>query len=207
MLFRSFREFYQVAQINSICVLPLYHVSGLMQLIRSLLTDGQIVISNLTNIASLNLSIDLGNYFISLVPTQLHKLLALDPGWLQQFHTILLGGAPPSIELLAQARRAQLPLALTYGMTETAAQITSLKPAEFLAGNQSCGRVLPHVEIELRATAADGIGMICIKSKSMMLGYFPAINPVTYFEPDDLGKIDRQGYLTILGRQDRKSVV
>ncbi len=202
----GFREFYQVVQINSLCVLPLYHVSGLMQLIRSLLTDGKIVTRNLTDIASLTLPIDLDNYFISLVPTQLHKLLASDPSWLQQFQTILLGGAPPPNELLAQARRAQLPLALTYGMTETASQITSLKPAEFLAGNRSCGKVLPHVEIELRATSPDGIGAICIKSTSLMLGYFPAINPATYFEPDDLGKMDPQGYLTILGRHSDKII-
>lgn len=202
----GFQKFYQVAEINSICVLPLYHVSGLMQLMRSLLTDGHLAITHFTYLTSLPGSIELDQYFISLVPTQLQKLLTSDADLLKQFHTILLGGAPPTLELLTQARLAQLPLALTYGMTETASQITSLKPAEFLAGNQSCGRVLPHAEICLRATATDGIGTISIKSTSLMLGYFPATNPVTSFEPDDLGKIDSQGYLTILGRDSDKII-
>ena len=99
----GFKEFYRVKQVNSVCVLPLYHVSGLMQLIRSLLTDGKLLIIDFQQL-QLNRQIDLVNYFISLVPTQLHRLLNLDPNWLGGFQTILLGGAPPSPELLTQAR-------------------------------------------------------------------------------------------------------
>jgi o-succinylbenzoate---CoA ligase len=205
----GFQEFYEVEQINSVCVLPLYHVSGLMQLLRSLLTDGQLIMLDFHQLCTAqphSRKIQLENYFISLVPTQLHKLLDLAPQWLTQFQTILLGGAPPSIELLDRARLAQLPLALTYGMTETAAQITSLKPAEFLAGNHSCGSVLPHAHIRLTEIAPDGGGSIKINAKSLMLGYFPDLNSPTYFEPDDLGIIDDRGYLTILGRNSGKII-
>jgi o-succinylbenzoate---CoA ligase len=206
----GFQEFYAIEQINSVCVLPLYHVSGLMQLCRSLLTDGKLIILDFQQLcqdrASLDPQIKLANYFISLVPTQLQKLLDLDPQWLAQFQTILLGGAPPSVELLTQARLAHLPIALTYGMTETASQITSLKPSEFLAGNNSCGRVLPHAAIQLSATCDDGSGLLQIRSKSLMLGYFPDLNLVNYFEPDDVGIIDDRGYLTILGRNSGKII-
>jgi o-succinylbenzoate---CoA ligase len=195
----GFRSFYQVKKINSVCVLPLYHVSGLMQLIRSLLTDGKLFITDFPQICTDRIALD--NYFISLVPTQLHKLLDLDPQWLAGFHTILLGGAPPSIDLLERARLARLPLALTYGMTETGSQITSLKPAEFLAGKYSCGRVLPHAKIQIGST-----GAIEIAAKSLMLGYFPDLNSSSYFTPDDLGKIDELGYLTISGRSSGKIV-
>jgi o-succinylbenzoate---CoA ligase len=205
----GFQDFYQIEKINSVCVLPLYHVSGLMQLIRSLLTDGQLFTTDFHQLCTTRSSLDrigLANYFISLVPTQLHKLLDLDPHWLAGFHTILLGGAPPSIELLERARLARLPLALTYGMTETASQITSLKPAEFLAGNHSCGRVLPHAKIQIGSAAANKIGAIEIEAKSLMLGYFPDLNSCLSFEPDDLGTIDELGYLTIIGRSSGKIV-
>jgi o-succinylbenzoate---CoA ligase len=206
----GFQEFYQVEKINSVCVLPLYHVSGLMQLIRSLLTDGKLFITDFhqlcTTRSSLIDPIGLAHYFISLVPTQLHKLLDLDPHWLAGFHTILLGGAPPQIELLERARLARLPLALTYGMTETASQITSLKPAEFLAGNHSCGRVLPHAKIQIGAAAANQVGSIQIEAKSLMLGYFPDLHSCPDFEPDDLGTIDELGYLMIIGRSSGKIV-
>ncbi len=202
----GFQEFYTVAKINTVCTLPLYHVSGLMQLVRSILTDGKLLVTNFhqlyTDPNSITSQIELEDYFISLVPTQLAKLLDLDSKWLAKFQTILLGGAPPSIELLARARTAELPLALTYGMTETASQITSLKPAEFLAGNNSCGRVLPHASIKLRSPDCE----IQIESKSLMLGYFPTLNTSTYFEPDDLGSFDSDDYLTILGRNSGKII-
>ncbi len=214
----GFQEFYEVDKINSVCILPLYHVSGLMQLFRSLLTDGKLFIINFHQLCNapnefIN-QIDLERYFISLVPTQLSKLLDLDLPWLAQFQTILLGGAPPSIELLTRARIAGVPVALTYGMTETASQVTSLKPAEFLAGNNSCGRVLPHAEIQLISSTENStkqrlrqrVDLIQIKSKSLMLGYFPNLAPANYFEPDDLGSFDLDGYLTILGRNSDKII-
>lgn len=206
----GFQEFYELDKINSICTLPLYHVSGLMQLMRSLLTDGKLFIINFHQLIDRQFKffnqIEIDRYFISLVPTQLSKLLELDVDWLGRFHTILLGGAPPSIELLTKARFERMPLALTYGMTETASQITSLKPAEFLAGNNSCGRVLPHAQIQLISPDCDRIGSIRIAAKSLMLGYFPELQSPTYFEPDDLGSGDRDGYLTIVGRNSGKII-
>ena len=212
----GFQEFYAVGEINALCTLPLYHVSGLMQLWRSLLTGGKLFIIDFHQLYHAPTvfidRIDLECYFISLVPTQLSKLLDLDSKWLNQFQTILIGGAPPRIGLLNRARIAQLPLALTYGMTETASQVTSLKPAEFLAGNNSCGRVLPHAEIEL-ISLNNELKSLRIKAKSLMLGYFPNLDAATFFEPDDLGSFaggadphQRDGYLTILGRTSGKII-
>ncbi len=202
----GFQEFYGGGAISSVCTLPLYHVSGLMQLMRSLLTGGNLSIVDFHQLCEHPPSYIPANCFISLVPTQLEKILALHPLWLLQFKTILLGGAPPNLELLTLARSIQLPLALTYGMTETGSQIASLKPAEFLAGNNSCGRVLPHARIDLVSTGNDGIGSIAIKAKSLMFGYFPDLDKPDYFEPDDLGSIDEQGYLTIIGRSSDKII-
>ena len=205
----GFQEFYGVDKINCICVLPLYHVSGLMQLWRSLLTDGNLLIADYhqicTSIPLPILPIEIENYFISLVPTQLYKLLDLHPNWLAKFQMILLGGAPPNIELLTRSRIAKLPLALTYGMTETASQITSLNPTEFLAGNNSCGRILPHAQINISALT-DRSASIQIKAKSLMLGYFPNLRTTEYLDTDDLGSIDDRGYLTILGRNSGKII-
>ncbi len=206
----GFQEFYEVTNINCCCVLPLYHVSGLMQLMRSLLTGGRLFIVDYHHlydqIDRVDRQFEIDRYFISLVPTQLHKLLILNSSWLQKFNTILLGGAPPSGELLDRSRMARLPLALTYGMTETASQIASLKPHEFLTGNSSCGRILPHAEIRTILASDAEIGAIQIRAKSLMLGYFPDLNTVEYFEPDDLGSIDTRGYLKIGGRNSSKII-
>ncbi len=207
----GFQEFYEVDRINSVCTLPLYHVSGLIQLWRSLLTNGQLAIIDFHQFSDRaeisRQSIEVENYFISLVPTQLAKLLDLDLAtWLAKFKTILIGGAPPQIELLTRARIAGLPLALTYGMTETASQIASLKPHEFLAGNNSCGRILPHAAIKLTSIDRDRVGAIQISAKSLMLGYFPNLECPTDYAPDDLGTSDLNGYLTICGRSSDKII-
>lgn len=85
--------------------------------------------------------------FISLVPTQLHKLLEsadTDPRLgaeiheaLSSFTGILLGGAPASADLLAAASALGLNTVTTYGSAETA------------GGCVYSGSVLPGVRVEL----------------------------------------------------------
>ena len=85
--------------------------------------------------------------FISLVPTQLHKLLEsadADPRLGAEIHEalgsftgILLGGAPASADLLAAASALSLNTVTTYGSAETA------------GGCVYSGHVLPGVRVEL----------------------------------------------------------
>ncbi|MGB0564772.1 MAG: AMP-binding protein, partial [Spirulinaceae cyanobacterium] len=147
----GFQQFFGVGQVNSFCVLPLYHVSGLMQFWRSLLTGGRCTLGAYTDLKQGHWpSLPQPTGFLSLVPTQLQRLLDVGGvAWLRQFDTLLLGGAPAWPELLARARHERLRLAPTYGMTETAAQVVTLRPADFLAGNKSSGQVLPHAQVRI----------------------------------------------------------
>ncbi|GET43087.1 2-succinylbenzoate--CoA ligase [Microseira wollei] len=210
---RGFKQYFDVKQVNSFCVLPLYHVSGLMQFMRSFATGGRLVILPFK-------ALELGNktdikpaeYFISLVPTQLQRLLQQESKWLSEFATVLLGGAPAWTELLETARNYRIRLAPTYGMTETASQIVTLKPDDFLKGNNSCGQVLPHVTVTICSAKGEilaprNTGNIAIKSKSLFLGYYPEENQIkTTFQPDDLGYFDEKGYLHIIGRNSNKII-
>ena len=60
--------------------------------------------------------------------------------WLRGFGTILLGGAPAGAGLLARARAAQLPVAIAYGASETAAVFAAQRPAAFLRGERARSR-------------------------------------------------------------------
>ncbi|ASC73995.1 2-succinylbenzoate-CoA ligase [Halomicronema hongdechloris C2206] len=209
---RGLQQHLRVDGINAYCVLPLYHVSGLMQAVRTLLSGGQLALQPFKALEQEGpLKIDPAEFVLSLVPTQLQRLLRRSAAaWLQQFQAIFLGGAPAWPALLAQAQG--LPLALTYGMTETAAQIATLLPAEFRAGHRSSGRCLPHgqitiVDAEGRPLPPGSVGQIQIQAKSLALGYVPGPGlQASQFLPDDLGYVDAAGYLHVVGRGSTKII-
>jgi O-succinylbenzoic acid--CoA ligase len=176
---RGFYQYFDQKPVNSFCVLPVYHVSGLMQFLRSLTTGGQFASLPFKEVvAEKGREINPKDFFISLVPTQLQRLLRANAAnWLSQFHTVLLGGAPAYESLLTEARQQGIRLAPTYGMTETASQVVTLKPDAFLAGNNSCGQVLPHAHVTIRSTTGEflgtnQIGIVTIAAESLALGYY-----------------------------------
>jgi O-succinylbenzoic acid--CoA ligase len=157
-------------------------------------------------------NINSAEFFLSLVPTQLQRLLNYSHTWLSNFHTVLLGGAPAWLQLLETARFHRIRLAPTYGMTETASQIATLKPEAFLNGINNCGHILPHAEIKICNEQGEILnnnqtGIITIQSNSLALGYYPTFFTNTQnFSVDDLGFIDNNGYLNIIGRNSNKII-
>ncbi|HEY9837645.1 MAG TPA: hypothetical protein V6D27_12200, partial [Vampirovibrionales bacterium] len=89
-----------------------------------------------------------------------------------------------------------------------------LKSADFLAGNQSCGRLLPHAKITIKNSEGKAVkvgetGMITIEADSLAKGYYPEENGAfefNAFQSDDLGFIDKAGYLTVVGRHSDKII-
>ncbi|MGF1491543.1 MAG: 2-succinylbenzoate--CoA ligase [Microcoleaceae cyanobacterium] len=222
--------------INSFCTLPLYHVSGLMQFLRSYFTHGKLAIFPFKHVEMGQVpDWDFSDFFISLVPTQLQRLLAHEQTikWLKQFHTVFLGGAPAHSELLERVKDHRIQLAPTYGMTETAAQVATLKPQDFLTGNYVTGKnivgqVLPHARIILDSQSEGNsrkelsaysnrlkTGLITIKSDALMWGYYQPeskwgstefTEKLNVFKSDDLGYFDDVGNLSIIGRNSRKII-
>ncbi len=212
---KGFKQYFKVDQINSFCLLPLYHVSGLMQFLRSFTTQGELVIAPWKTLETNDFSqIKLSDFFISLVPTQLQRLLhnTKMTSMLSQFQTVLLGGGPAWPQLLKTAREYKIRLAPTYGMTETASQIATLKPDDFLRGYHNAGQILPHANIIICNENGEQLGehqrgIITIKSQSLALGYYPHLwENRDKFKTDDLGFIDSKGYLHILGRNSDKII-
>ena len=145
--------------------------------------------------------------FISLVPTQLHKLLEsadTDPYLGAEIHEalgsftgILLGGAPASADLLAAATALGLNTVTTYGSAETA------------GGCVYSGSILPGVRVELvpeegmpAVPDTDGkpaqVGRIWISGAHLASGYigdaartaehfFTAADGTRWYRTDDYG--------------------
>ncbi|BAY40099.1 O-succinylbenzoic acid--CoA ligase [Nostoc sp. NIES-2111] len=212
---QGFKEYFQLVQVNSFCVLPLYHVSGLMQFMRSFTTGGKLAVLPFKSLEQgQTYQIEPTDFFISLVPTQLQRLLenAELATWLSKFKTVLLGGAPAWSELLEKAKYYNIRLAPTYGMTETASQIATLKPDDFLNGKINSGQILPHAQVKIcvqegQTLPANQIGNITIQAQSLSLGYYPHISEKQdYLQVDDIGFLDEKGYLNIVGRNSDKII-
>ena len=136
--------------------LPAHYIAGAQVLARSILAGTAPVIAR-SVIEPVHFSPEVflqaveqmssARRFISLVPTQLHKLLEsadADPRLGAEIHEalgsftgILLGGAPTSADLLAAASALGLNTVTTYGSAETA------------GGCVYSGSVLPGVRVEL----------------------------------------------------------
>lgn len=198
---RGFCAHFQLAQVNAIGVLPMHHVSGLMAWLRCALTGGEYLPWEWKRLDALEFPPRAAGreWVISLVPTQLQRLLVSREAtaWLREFRTIFLGGGPAWTEILDAAARAALPVSLSYGMTETAAMVTALRPAEFLAGERSSGPTLPHARVTIGAE-----GSVVVGAESLFRGYYPESREAHELATEDLGRIDGHGHLHVLGRRD-----
>ncbi len=210
----GFQQHFHCQSVKSCCLLPLYHVSGLMQAMRVWQSQGQLAIATLADLMEHGpQGFDPQQFFISLVPTQLQRLLDQPSSslWLSQFRAILLGGAPAWSSLLDDAQNRQIPIALTYGMTETAAQVATLQPQRFLQGDRSCGPALPHCAIAIVDDQGQPLprnqpGRVVLRSSSQCLGYLPASPDWEAIagQPlltEDLGYLTSAGDLHLVGRR------
>lgn len=196
---RGYRDFFGVDKVRALSVLPLNHVSGFMAWMRCELTGGSMQDAPWREIEAGARPAVAPGTVISLVPTQLQRLLkdASAADWLRSFETVFLGGGPAWPSLLDAARTAGLRLSMTYGMTETAAMVAALPVEEFVAGSSGAMRPLPHATFTL-----DPDGSVCIGASSLFFGYTGGADHSGVLRTEDLGTIDAKGGIHIEGRRD-----
>ena len=139
------------------------------------------------------------------MPTQLQRLLDQPDAAerLRRFRAVFVGGGPAWPDLLDRAAEARLPLAPGYGMTETAAMVTALRPEEFLAGRRGCGSALSIIDD--RRSSGQGRaedGGIAIAAESLFRGYYPQWRQPGAWATEDQGWLDESGGLQVIGRRD-----
>ena len=176
-----------------LCCLPATHVAGLAVLVRSLVSGTEPVLAERADAATLAAGSGSGCAHVSLVPTQLQRLLqeANPPGPLAGFSSVLLGGAAAPAGLLAAARAVGVPVVTTYGMTETC------------GGCVYDGVPLDGVRVAVRGES----GRIWIGGPVLFSGYRgqrdgAAALRHNWFRTGDLGRLDSSGRLTVRGRAD-----
>ena len=166
-----------------LCPLPLHHVGGLNVLVRSAINRTTVVLHERFDAARVKATFEAGEVTLaSLVPTMLVRLRAAGLSSAPRLRAIALGGGPIPPGLLDWAAEAGIPVVPVYGMTESCSQVVAGSP----------GRPLPGVELEI---APDG--EILVRGAMVAPG---AIAPDGWLHTGDLGRLDEDGGLEILGR-------
>ncbi len=179
-----------------LCCLPAAYIPAIGVLVRSLVAGTDPVLADRADAETVAAS---GCAHVSLVPTQLRRLLGADIDMstpLAGFRSVLLGGAAAPAGLLDAARSSRVPVVTTYGMTETC------------GGCVYDGIPLDGVRVEIRddepGRAGDGGGRIWIGGPVLFSGYRDGQQGSEggWFKTGDLGGIDAGGRLVVRGRAD-----
>lgn len=92
-----------------------------------------------------------------------------------------------------------------YGLTESSPVLTVARPGNKLLRG-SVGKALPGVEVKIENPDESGVGEVVARGQNVMLGYYnndeatEAVLQDRWLRTGDLGKIDEDGNLYIVGR-------
>src|SRR5688500_11909394 len=216
---RNVAQTYQLtAKDVSLCVMPLFHVHGLVaSTLATLATGGTVVVpAKFSPLSFWRIVRDTGATWYSAVPT-IHQLLLAraEPGSrpagaekLRFIRSCSAALPPPVMAGLEEAFGA--PVLEAYGMTEAAHQMASnpLPPSARKPGSVGPGT---NVGISIRDANGNVLpagerGEVCISGPNVVTGYEnnPEANATAVFgegfRTGDQGMLDEQGYLSLTGR-------
>jgi O-succinylbenzoic acid--CoA ligase len=196
-----------------LATLPLFHIGGFSILYRSVIERTRVILHDRFDPEAVLNAIGNGATMISVVPQMMPRLLALPSGArrLRQARCILVGGAATPASLLARCQDLGVPIAPTYGLTESTAQLATLLPSEIHRKPGSVGRSLPLSHLRIVTPDGDAapgeIGEITFAGPTRFAGYLGESADSTmagdgWFSTGDLGYVDEDGYLYVVDRRD-----
>lgn len=183
--------------------LPLAHVGGLSVLTRCLLARRTVVVpapstGGAHDLEALLRSVERERVtLLSLVPTQLRRVVT--SGWRPSpsLRAVLVGGAALPAPLADAARARGLPVVATYGLTETCSQLATQRYETRFEG----GPLRALCGVELRVDD----GVLAARTPFCFSGYLgdarPACDAEGWLVTGDAATLDDHGALHLLGRR------
>jgi fatty-acyl-CoA synthase len=134
---------------------------------------------------------------------------------LSSLRTGIVAGAPVSDELITRIRDELCPqLCVAYSLTETASTLAMTRAVDPLEKQVfTVGRPLPDVDLRIldfdgSILPVESLGEIGVRGPGVMQGYYRqpgetshAFDEDGYFQTGDLGMVDEEGFLHIVGRR------
>ena len=202
---------------------PLTHVSG-RACLGTMAAGGTTVVLTHFDAGDALKAIERHRVTMMVLPTTMLTRLVAHPAAsttdTSSLRRVSVGASPVPIEVLKKAIATFGPVvAQNYGQTEAPMHISSMRPDEYVvdgtfvadARMASCGRATPVCEIRIVSVegaevAAGEVGEIVVRGNFVMDGYLDdeagtlATRIDGFHRTGDLGMLDAEGYLTIVGR-------
>ena len=199
----------------SLMCLPLFHVGGFQTLVSAQLSGGRLLFldGNFSAEKVLSMIQRERATFFGAVPTMIARVL--ESPQLDQYDTsslvsVAMGGSLVVPELAEKIARglpsARRSISSIYGQTESGGALTAAGGTELLDKPGCVGKPLPTSEIRIANPDGEGVGEVLAKAPTLMSGFLDdaqAANPIDaegWLHTGDLGRVDADGYLYIVGR-------
>uniref|UniRef100_A0A1A9W6S3 long-chain-fatty-acid--CoA ligase n=1 Tax=Glossina brevipalpis TaxID=37001 RepID=A0A1A9W6S3_9MUSC len=215
--------FIAVANGNTVSYLPLHHIAGqVFEVFYTLMTGSCVYFADRDAIKG-----TLTDAFISIKPTMMYGVprvfekirdrilyekkkgnqdtnsIKMNLG-LENMQFFIVGAAPSDLELKRFYLDIKIPLLDAFAMSETAAGGTFNADFNNL---KTVGKPLPGLEIQINAPDKRGQGEVCIRGRSVFMGYLKnesktreTIQADGWLRTGDLGYLDPSGCLELRGR-------
>jgi acyl-coenzyme A synthetase/AMP-(fatty) acid ligase len=194
-----------------VCAIPLGHAYGFGHVLMSLVLQGTRPVLLEQPLPAFLVEVLSGPGPLVLPGTPYLFNLLLQAAGKKRFKGLRLcmsAGAPLPADLSRAFKvRLGLPIRTFYGASECGG-ISYDRTRDGILPDGCVGTPLEGVRVELRAErgAEDGVGRLCVESDAVALGYVPEGGPDLAegrFVTGDLGRVDIEGRLHLLGRVDR----
>ncbi|MFJ8255663.1 o-succinylbenzoate--CoA ligase [Peribacillus asahii] len=196
------------------CAVPIFHISGLSILMRSVIYGMKVVLVEKFDEEEANRHIcKNGVTIISVVTAMLNRMLLNlgERNYPSSFRCMLLGGGPAPLPLLEHCKEKGIPVFQTYGMTETASQIVTLTPEYSMEKIGSAGKALfpsqIRIEVDGKQAKPNEAGEIVVFGPNVTKGYFNRVDATEqaikagWLYTGDIGYLDDEGFLYVLDRR------
>jgi fatty-acyl-CoA synthase len=203
---------------TTISLLPFFHSGGIgLYLIPTLFVGGRVAIMRRFDPdVLLDLVGRFGVRFIFGVPSiwlELLKRPGFDRGRLPTIVYCVSGGAPHPLAMMEAVAARGFGFLQGYGLTETSPGGTLMPADDWRRKLATAGKPFVHVEMRVvdaqgEPAGADAIGEVQFRGPNVFAGYWrrpeataEAFTVDGWFKTGDLGRLDDEGFLTLVDRQ------
>jgi long-chain acyl-CoA synthetase len=202
-----------------ICVVPLFHITGLAQIMLSHIFSGipcvyvrTFKVKDLLEIMSsekITKSISVINILWLMIN---HP--EFDHYDFSSYKVAMCGGSPATEEMVKGIlnKLPHLKLSIGYGLTESVGIDSTTPYEDVIRKIEAAGKILPLVDVKIvdeggKKLPPNSVGEIIVKSPTVTKGYWknPEATKATivdgWLHTGDIGKLDDEGYLYILDRK------